>query len=177
MMNVRVFLVIAALVLAFATLAAACGGDDSGSSLEEYFEENKRIADEADAGAEALLAELVEESDTDEEQLEQIKTFSIGSLAVYQDSLDSLDEIDPPAQVKDEHKKWVEALRNVEVAYERLVNRMEEAQSSSEAVAEFESFGLDLSDAAERVTEACFDLEDIAQANGIPFDLECELEE
>ena len=178
---------IAALVLAFGAVAAACGSGGSSAgggeplTLEEYFLELEAIVNQAEERYLEVIEESRELSSADVEQrIDEFLDVPSGNLSQSQEILESFDELNAPEQARDAHKAFVEAGGDILTAYESFFDRLEELESTAEPTEllvdllqelfERESFV----DAGERLQQACFDLEEIASENDIEVDLSCE---
>ena len=166
------FLFVAALALVIAVLAAACGGN-GGLTLEEYLQQLETLDQEAEAGIEAL--EFPEEFASEEEQVLAFQDFFAAVVPIIADLVDAIDDLDPPAEAEDAHNEAVDAGRDFVTEAEDLTNELADVGSSSELEEVFDAPEYDA--ASDRFDQACFDLQDIADANSIDVDLTCEDEE
>ena len=167
---------IAAVLLAFGAVAAACG-DDGGETLtiEEYFARLAEIDDETEEEEAALDAQLEEElaGITDEEEaLEVIQDIFPAQLDNFADFVDDLADLDPPDDIRDDHDDTVDAMRDFVAVFRELVDELDEVESIGEMDALFE--GEDFAQAEQRATEACLRVEQLAADNGITVDFNCE---
>lgn len=164
---------IAALLLAFVVIAAACGsGDDDGDSLTngQYFERLETLAGRFDDRGTELEEGFDITSDTsDDELIELSRDFLGGGLAVLQDFIDDLDDLNPPAEVADAHNTAVDAGKAVIAALEDVVDRVDDVRSAADLEALFEDVVAD----SESFSEGCFALQEIADDIGISVDLQC----
>ena len=175
-MKPRLFvpLIIAALLLAIGAIAAACGGDD-GLTLEEYFRRIQALSDEFDERFEPLVESLNQEFDSEAEELEATRDFFNADIVIFRDFVNALDDLDPPAEVKGTHEEFMAANMELVDTLQDVTDRMADVASTSELQELLDDPELEA--ATTRFDNACFSLEDIADANGIAFDLECEDEE
>ncbi len=164
------FLVVAGLALAVAGLAMGCSDDGGGElSIEDYFEKLEALDDEQQAASDELDKELDDLgddvstdafADTFEKQVKLLETFA-----------DDVDDLDPPAEVKDAHDRVVSGLRGARDQFDTIIETIRDADSVDEA---FNS----LDDAAfseiEKATEACRELETIAADHNIEVDFDCD---
>lgn len=170
---------LAALLLALAA-APACGGDDASipgryfRQLEETREEvNQRFTTLQDDFETALASEA-----TDAEITEAARDYYGGNLSTLEDAISRLEEIEPPveiAEAEQTHQEFVAAMKDLALVFEDLSARAESAESVSELedlLAEADRAEFDA--VAGRFGQACLALQDIADANGIAADLNCE---
>ena len=167
---------LAALLLALAA-APACGGDDA-SPPEQYFRQLQETRAELSQRFTALQDEfdaaLASES-TDAEITEAARDYYGGNLSILEDTISRLEEIEPPAEAAEAHQEFVEAVKGFVAVSEDLSARAERAESVSELEDLLAGADRDEFDAvAGRFEEACLALQDIADANGIAADLNCE---
>ena len=165
---------IATLVLAFGTIAAACGGGGEALTLEEYFQEVDglidNVADEAEAIGEEAFADL-DLSAPLEEQIEAWRSFYSGYQAVTEQFSEGMRELDPPAEVEDAHNALVEAADDFAQASGDISDKLAEVATQADFVAASAAFG-----ELGNPEEACSDLQGIADENGIDVSLNCALE-
>jgi len=169
-------LVAAALVLAFGTVAVACGGGNGdGLTLEEYFQRLEALSTDNDQRGVALFESFGEEFSSEEEQIRATQEFWKEFLVLLGQFVNGLDDIDPPAEAEAAHEESVDAGAVMLKAYQELVDQMAEAESVSELA---EGFGdIELGASSDRFEQACVALQGIADANGIDVSLNCGDEE
>ncbi len=172
MRRVTAPLFIPTLLLVVAIIGLACGGDGE-LTLEEYFGQVEALDEETEAQTEAL-GFPEEQEFASEEQIEAFRDFFEGSVRFLSTFKTSLQDIDPPAAVEVDHNevldaggKFVNLLQGVQV-------RLADVESTSELEALFEEKDPEIEAARDRFDQACLDLEEIAQANGIVVNLRCE---
>ncbi len=173
-------MLIAALLLALGTIAAACGDGDE-LTLEQYFQRIDALGNDLDDELNRLSAEFdetVEEAETEEEVIDAFRDFLDPQPGLFEDFVEELESIAPPSDVEDAHNEMVaiqaEGLELLEDLNERA-QRVESASGVEEVGAELE--GPAFTAIVDQTEQACFALEAIADANGIDVDLECEDEE
>ena len=171
MPRLSVFLFVAAVALLVAAFAA-CDGD-GGLTLEEYFQQLETLDQDAEAGIEALG--FPEEFASEEERVLAIQDFFAASVPIIANFVDAIDDLDPPTEAEDAHNEAVDAGRDFVIEAEDLTNELADVESSSELEEVFDAPEYDA--ASDRFDQACFDLQDIADANSIDVDLTCEDEE
>ncbi len=172
-------LFIAAMLLTFGTIAAACG--DDGLTLEEYFQRidvlGNDLEDESDRLGEEF-EEAIEGAETEDDVIEPFRDFFNRLAALFGDFVSELESIDPPSEVEDAHNEIVTA----QAEGLELLEDLDERAQRAESVSDFEELSAELegpvfTDVSDRSEQACFALEAIADDNGIDVDLECEEEE
>ena len=156
-----------------AVTAVGCNSDGDSMTLEEYFAEFERIS----GGAEARLDEVGTPDLSGDASFEA----SRDSLAAFydryatetEDVIDEFDGLDPPDEAASEHERFVSAIRELPSVTYNYANRIRDAESE-------EAFGEAFADTAEgeavgtRITEACNDLQAIADDNEIEVELACD---
>jgi len=169
-----VLLVIAALLLALGSIAAACGGDDE-LTLEEYFQRIDALFNEADERFQPLVEALDQEFYSEAEQIEATRAFFNADIPILRDFVDGLDDLDPPTEVEGPHEEAVAGGRELVEFLQGFTDRFADVESTSELEEILDDTELEA--ASDRFDDACLALQDIADANGIAVDLECEDEE
>ncbi len=163
---------VAALVLAFGAIAAACGGGGEPLTLEEYFQRLDEVLDNADDRFEALVDQCREDVESAESELAATRCFFDASAQVLKDVQDETDDLDPPAEAAAAHEELVTAGAD----FEQLVDDFGERFGDIESMSELEelSEAPELEEAGKRVEQACFDVEEIARENDIEVGLDCD---
>lgn len=162
--------------------ASDCGGGGDGSSgddelsLEQYFEEVASIVEGLEERTSTLDQPLEPEFDSEAEQIEASRDAFATVLPVFQDFVDELDDLNPPAEVEDAHGELVAGFADLAGGVEDLVDQLEGIESASDfsdlLLAPDSAFGL----AVGKLAGACLQLETIADDNGIDAAvLECEV--
>ena len=166
---------IAAVLLAFGALAAACGDDDGEElTLEEYFQRLEELSAEFDDEGNALDADKegrFESAASEDEQVDVFREFLDEALARSRDFVNDLDDLNPPAAAAVAHEDAVEAGRNVVELFESAIVVAEDAESFADAAALLEAPGF--TEASDRFTDSCLALEELAAGNDIVVDLRC----
>lgn len=170
-------LFIAALLLAVGAAGTACGGGngDGELTLEEYFLRFEGAQDEADERFEPLVEALNQEFDSEAEQIEATRDFINADIPILRDFVHAVDDLDPPAEVEDPHEEAVAGGAELVEFLQDFTDRFADVESTSELEELLDAPELEA--ASDRFDKACFALQDIADANGIDVDLECEDEE
>jgi len=164
----RHVLVVAAL-MAGALLLAACGGEEN-LDLDQYFRRLDDIVDTADSGIDTLI----EESQGVGEDTEATRVYFEGFEAVFEQTLNDLNDLHPPAEVRDAHDEFVAALVTGLAVWEDFSAQLADVESPSGLETLLAGFGPAFDAAAERLDNACLQLQGIADENDIGIDLECE---
>ena len=157
------FVLIAVLLLAVGSFAAACGGDDKALSIEEYFER-----------FEALVAQFEEDlgaANAEEEDLNVIQADLANTVALLATFAGGVSDLEPPDEIKSQHEEVAEAQH----AYADALGDYSDQVSN---LGSFEEFGTlvvaeELVAAVARSGEACLVLEQLADDNDIEVDLNC----
>lgn len=159
---------------AFAAIlgATAFGGwactDDKGNALtlEEYFQQLDELDNQSSDRGDALFADI------DLTDLDAVKGAYAEFPDIVEDFITGLEDLNPPDEAKDAHD---EAIAAAEGFREVLNDAVDEAQNATalddlQQIGEGEAF----TEADDRFTSACLDLEEIATDNNIEVDLDCE---
>lgn len=165
-------------------LLAACGGDEEEGtatpaagtqqaveeeelSLDEYFRQFDRISDEAQTRVQRLESEAVGQD------IDASQDFYDGLVSIFGQTFNDLKNLQPPSDAWDVHNEFVAASAEMQASLEDLSERLADVESLSdlqtllaEPMPAFETAG-------ERMDNACFRLQEIADENGIDVDLEC----
>ena len=163
------------LLLSFATLAAACGDDGETLTLEEYFQRLDAVDNEADERGQALEDEFPQAFEEPKPTQEFINSLT----ALVRDFVDSLEQIDPPAQVEDAHNDAAAAGTDFAQVLEEAAPQIEGVESASELeemLGDLFAEDSEFAAADEQFTNSCVALQQIADDNEIDVDLECEEE-
>ncbi len=167
-LHVRLLLPIGVSLLVLGNIAAACDGDD-GLTLEEYFQQVEALDEELDERAEAL--EFPEEFASEEVQVLAFQDFYAAVVPILAEFVDAIDDLGPPAEIEDAHEEVVDSGRDFVTKAEELTNELADVGSSSELEEVFDDPEYEA--ASDRFLQACFALQDIADAKGIDVDLTC----
>ena len=172
-MKPRLFILLfVAGLLALGILAIACGDDGEELTLEEYFREVESLSDEADERVEPLVEALNQEFDSEAEQIEATRDYFNASIPILRDFGDSLDEVDPPAEVENPHEEAVAGIAELVEFLQDFTDRFADVESTSDLEELLDAPELEA--ASDRFDQACFDLQDIADVNDIDVDGECQ---
>jgi hypothetical protein len=163
-------------IAALAIVGVACnedGGSSSGSlSLEEYFSELDRIGDDADAASDAIELPNLDPDASFEESSAAFLDYFEQVANIVEDGVSDISALEPPDAVSEEHDRYVDGLNEIRDASNNYLDRLGDADED-----EFDEIlsGDDPFEAIdERITEACSDLQAIADENNIEIDLECD---
>ncbi len=167
--------------------SAADNGDDgdSGDSdssvdtadLEDYFAEIEAIFEEADSELDAVGEDLdaaINVATTDREKVDAFIDAFQHSGQTVETALLAMDEVEAPKEAEDAHDAFVDATIGVLQLSADILSDLEEMTTADEIDAYFTERDPELTDATDAGDAACFDLQDIADENGIDVDLNCE---
>jgi len=163
----RYVLVVAAL-MAGSLLLSACGGGEEELDLDEYFRRFEDITDAADTSMDRLVSEGVGED------IEATRDYFDSFDAILRQALNDVKDIHPPAEARAAHDEFVAGGAEMLASFEDFSDRLAEVESPSGLAALFAEPMPALDAAQQRVTDACLQLQEIADENGIEVDLECE---
>jgi hypothetical protein len=169
-------ILIVAGIAALAIVGVACnedGGRSSGSlSLQEYFSELDRIGDDADAASDAIELPNLDPDASFEESSAAFLDYFEQVTNIIEDGVQDISALDAPDEVSDEHDRYVDGLNEIMDASNDYLDRRGDADED-----EFDEIlsGDDPFEAIDaEITDACADLQAIADDNGIEIDLECD---
>ncbi|MEX2236710.1 MAG: hypothetical protein WEB00_04125 [Dehalococcoidia bacterium] len=157
------------LLLASLLLVAACGGGGGGGDgdNDNTPPEEDTTSDET-LSLEDYLTTLDEIGDgADEAQLETETLAEFFELV--KDTVDEVEDLEPPDDVNDEHEAYLDALHTFEDELDAFLQENEGL--SEDELNELETPGID--DAAAEIEDACGDLQQIADDEEIDVNLEC----
>ena len=165
-----------AAVMLLGAVAAACGGGGGGGelSLEQYFDRVGSIVAGLEERTATLDQPLEQEFDSEAEQIEALRDAFTSVRPVFQDFVDDLDDLDPPAEVADAHGELVAGFGDLMGDLEDLIDQLSEVES----MAEFSELLLGpdsgFASAIGQLAAVCLQLQSIADDNDIEADLlEC----
>ncbi len=158
--------------LALGAVAVGCGGATKELTLEEYFERIEALSDEADERFEPLVEALDQEFESEADQIEATRVFFNADIPILRDFVDALDDLDPPTEVEEPHEEAVAGGVELVEFLQDFIDRFSDVESTSELEELLDA--PDLEAASGRFDRACLSLQDIADANGIAVDLDCE---
>jgi hypothetical protein len=161
---------LAALCVALALVATACGGGGGGGSpLQDYFRQLDELDDNFDEETDRLNAEL--ESLSEEEALRRGPDFVKEQFDAFGEFVDELAALVPPDQAADAHKNAVQAGQDFVGVYSSLLGQLDDAPTLDGFFSLFQRE--EFTNASRRFEEACSNLAQIAAENGITVDLAC----
>ena len=165
---------IAALLLTVGALAVACG-DSKALTLEEYFQQLEALTDETNERSDELeeaFAQVDAASLSEAQQLQALADFLAEGVLLIEDFLAEVGKLRPPEAVVAEHNENVEATTLFIAAMSGVPEGIETMGTMDELVPLFEDEGV--SQAADRVVDACLQLQAVADKNEIDVDLNCD---
>ena len=167
------FLMVALAVVAGSLLLTACGGGEEEVDVDEYFQR----LDEIEGGIKTGIGALREESEgLIGEDIEATQDYVDGYQDVLGQALNDMKELQPPAEAGDAHDEFVGALSNMLPLWEDLSERLADVESPSEVQELLVASAAEPSwqTTAQRFTDACRELQGIADEKGIDVDLGCQ---
>jgi hypothetical protein len=163
---------LAALAVAAALLVSCSGGDDA-LSLDDYFEQLAAIDARFEEDGDAIDDPFDTPADASLEDRQARIEDARGSLEpVFEQYEESLADLDPPDEVRDQHDNYVAAMDAFIEAFEQWLTDLEDAPSNEEFDALLEA--VPVGAAAERAVDACNELQSIADDSDINVDLKCD---
>jgi len=163
-------------VLAFVLLLAACAG---GGSTEDYFAQLETVTGTLDAELDDLEGTFnagildinFETADAEGALIALFQTSLTETAESFTRLVDGLGDIDPPSPVADPHAEALEAGERVLAEY----REREDQLASLDTLADLDDYAAALSAGGSRLrfTEACQELQTIADQDNIDADLGC----
>ena len=162
----------ACVLLALATVAAACDSDGSDGRAREYFEEIVEIVGQYGADVEAAQAiyDGVLAADLGEE--EEIRAFLLlletSSKSIRAEIADR-EKVDPPPEIEEAHLDLLAAARLVAKVYEDTLEGASDATTASELGQALQAvdYGTRLEEVQGQAEQACTRLQALADEEGI----------
>jgi len=161
---------VTAFVLAICLAAvSACGGGEEELKLDEYLPRFDRIGDDAQTRAERLWSEGVGQD------IEASRDYFDGLVDIFEQTLNDLKNLQPPAEARDAHDEFVVGLAEALALWDNFSDQLGDVESPSEMEALFAELRDDpaLGAVTWRMYDACLELQAIADENGIDVDLGC----
>ena len=168
--------IIAVALLGLGALAAACS-EESGLSLEEYFQRVDAVFADRDERVQALQDRGdFPESQSEEEIAGYLRQSFEGLASIASDFHSDLDQLEPPAEAEDAHNELVAAVEPIPALFEGVAGQVP-TTLTREASEQYDPFpGGEGTEPLMRLDEACAALQTIADDNQITIDLACEEE-
>lgn len=166
---------VAALLLAIG--AIACGGKSL--TFEEYSQRHEALTSEAAERSQVVEEDFDEETasaDTVDELLVALRGYYNATLPIFEDIANGMKDLNPPAEIEDEHDALVEASADRRDSLQDLLVELADVESASELQDLFTEFGADrhfLYRIFLRLESSCLTLQDAATENSIDLDLDC----
>jgi hypothetical protein len=161
----------------FVALVVACGGSDNGGvelSLEQYFDEVSSIVEDLEEQTATFDQPLEQEFDSEAEQIEAFRDGFTTALPVFQDFVDDLDNLEPPAVAADAHSELVAGLADFIGGLEDLIEQLADVETSAEFTELLLGPDFGFGAGTARLAVACLELQAIADDNDIDADvLDC----
>jgi hypothetical protein len=169
------FLTVVVAIVAGSLLLAACGGGDGEEeiSLDEYFRQFDAIEESMvvnigalDEGSEGVVGEDVKAT----------QDYVDGYQDVVQQGLNDVKSLNPPSEAKDAQDEFVAALSNMISLWDDLSDRLADVETTSELQDLLVGLQSETQwlEASQQLTDACRELQGIADENGIQVILDCE---
>ena len=161
-------------------LAISVGCSDSSDTLtlEEYFVEFEAIDADVDAQFEEAFAIFPEDEDfeaffEDDANVPALKDFTAALPVIIGDAIDRMKALDPPSEVETEHDNLIDAGEDLVGAFEEGNELIQDAETMAEFDFQNSEVEATVDGAETAFDEACFDLVDVGEANGITIDVSC----
>ncbi len=169
----------AAFLLAFTALTVGCGDGADALTLDEYFEQFEAIDADVDAQFEAAYDEWPagvseEEFFADDANLPFFRDLIAAFPRIITDSIDRVEDLEPPSEVTDAHDDLLAAGRDLLAAMEEATNVLGGAETMEEMANVMEETEGGIDAAMARFDIACLAVVAIADANSIANNNSCE---
>jgi hypothetical protein len=156
---------------------AACGGgggeEEEGLSLEEYFQQFDAIEE----GMKTSSAALDEQSEgIIGQDVQATQDYIAGYYDIVEQGLNDVEALEAPSEVGDAQDEFVAALANMISLWDDLSDRMAAVTTSEE----LQTLLIEIQgetewvEVSQQFTDACRELQGIADENGIAVTLDCE---
>lgn len=170
-------LIVAGLLLALGTMAAACGGDDE-LTLEEFFQQVEVIDDDFQQRFDRLSDEDFpsEFGPGGDERAQRYKAYAGAFAVLFAEFIDELETVNPPFEAEDAFDELITAGRELGEGHQEFGDRIEGVESLAELYAVLnESFAEAPAEAQAdfRYLDACESLQGLADTNGIVVSFDC----
>ena len=162
-------LVVAALIVGSVLLAGCVGGEEE-LDLDQYFQRLEGIGDDA----QTRMGMLQEEYQEVGEDIEATRDYVDAIEGITKQALNDLKDLHPPAEVRDAHDEFVGGASQMLAVWEDRSDQLAGVESLSELQAVLVEDRPASDAVAERVDNACRQLQGIADENGIEVDVGCE---
>ena len=161
-------------------IAAGCSDSSDTLTLDEYFAEVSAIMADVLAQSDALRDVLPEHRRTSPDDpwplidanVPLLKDLFAEIPGIFGDAVDRLKALDPPSEVEDAHNDFTDAGEKLVVAYEAQSDSIQDVETAAEILTLI-STEPSFFDAATAFVNACYELEDIGEANGFPYSHVC----
>jgi hypothetical protein len=145
----------------------ACTDDDGNElTLEEYFQRIEDLDNDFSERGDAAF-----ENVPDEPEVTDVRDALIAFTDILDDFVAELDDLEAPEEARDAHDRAIDSGNEVRAEYERLVDLADDAESVDDLVSETQSESF--TEASDRFTTACLDLQEVANENSIDVGLSC----
>jgi hypothetical protein len=168
------FLMMVLAIVAGSLLLAACGGGEGeGLSLDEYFQQFDAIEEGMKTDTTALDEQSV---GIIGEDIQATQDYVAGYHDIVEQGLNDVKALQAPSEVGDAQDEFVAALSNMISLWDDLSDRLADVETTSElqdllVALQGETQWLE---ASQQFTDACLELQGIADENGIDVTLDCE---
>jgi hypothetical protein len=170
------FLTLVLAVVAGSLLLAACGGgggEGEELSLDEYFQQFDAIEEvmytsisALEGGSEGVIGE----------DIEATHDYVVGYHDIVEQGLNDVKALQGPSEVGDAQDEFVTALSNMISLWDDLSDRLADVETTSELQDLLVGLQSETQwlEASQHLTDACRELQGIADENGIQVILDCE---
>jgi hypothetical protein len=169
----RFLTMILAIVAGSLVLAACGGGDGEELGLDEYFQQLDAIEEDMYTG----IGALEEESEgVIGEDIEATRDYIDGYHAIVEQGANDVKALNAPSEAEDAQDEFVAALSDMLPLWADLSDQLADAETTTELQTLLVEVGNETpwQEASQRFTDACLELQGIADENGIIVTLDCE---
>lgn len=162
----------AAALLLGSVLTGCGGGDGDQLTLQQLYQRLDEVFDDVDEQFEALEEDCQATDASEEAQSEAFRCFFDASCAIFDESLDEIGALNPPAEAAAALAEYLDSGADVSQFVEKFLEGPTDAGSASDLDEFLEDPELEA--ASERFDDACSALQVVADENEIDVDLDCE---
>jgi hypothetical protein len=144
--------------------------------MEQYFAAVKDIFADSDDATNEAQEELnaVPATASLEEQTDAIDSYLTEIDGIFNEAIQRLDALTVPADAENGHAGFVSAIGESLAAADALQVDLPGIETQEQLDERLTQFDADVGDAISQADDACFELQDIADAEEIQIDLACE---
>jgi len=163
------YILMAAALVAASLPLVACGGEEE-PELDQYLQRLQDIRD----GTEMRMSTLTEKSQEVGKDIDATRDYYDSVEGILRQNLNDLTGVRPPTEAQDAHEELLTALAERLGEWEDFTDRAADFKLLHALEAMKRELDKSLETVEERISDACLQLQAVADENGIDVDLECE---